>query len=82
LRRILIEAVGRAASGFRHVPHQVGPGRDLHVQETFGLLGGVGCQGGSRLLYLAPRLLRDVGDFRSGITGFCAHILGSAYSRR
>jgi hypothetical protein len=37
LRRVLIEAVGGAASGFRHVAHQVGTGRDLHVQETFGL---------------------------------------------
>src|SRR5262245_34891172 len=44
LRSVRVEAVGGATHGPRDVAGQVGAARDLHIQEAFGLLAGVGRQ--------------------------------------
>ena len=75
LRSVLVQAIGGGTHGPRHMAGQIGATRDLHVQKAFGLLAGVGRQRSGGVFRLTAGLLRGVGDFRDGLTGFGAHVL-------
>jgi hypothetical protein len=75
LRRVLIETFRSGTRGIGHMVDHVGAGRDLHIEETLGLLGRIGCKRRRRLLRLIRGLTRGVGDFGRGLAGFGAHIL-------
>src|SRR2546423_1759294 len=82
LRRVLVEALGGGAGRVRYVIDHVGPGRDLHVEQTLRLFGGVGHKRRRRLLRLIAGLARSVGNFGRRIPGFSAQILRGGWGIR
>jgi hypothetical protein len=62
LRRVLIEIVSSETGGFHDVADHVRSGGHLHVKETLGLLGGVGCKRGSGLFCSVACLACRIGN--------------------